>query len=153
MILVAFVLPSGEVSHILDPGNSSQIKNLEYYDGLLAVHISVEADPVEFKKTNIWNFAAKKWTNRPNQPSRFHVWAEGRWLFKSEYFWESIRSARTQKLYESDWTQISDAPLTSEQKQEWTAYRQQLREVPETNAGVTIDSAIIWPEKPTTPRN
>ncbi len=42
-----------------------------------------------------------------------------------------IRSIRDAELSRSDWTQLSDAPFTNEQKSTWAAYRQQLRDLPE----------------------
>lgn len=44
----------------------------------------------------------------------------------------SIRQVRNVKLIESDWTQIPDAPLSSEQKAAWATYRQALRDFPDT---------------------
>ncbi len=41
-----------------------------------------------------------------------------------------IRPVRDQKLADSDWTQLADAPLTSTKKAEWATYRQALRDVP-----------------------
>tara|TARA_R110000822_G_scaffold131494_2_gene268495 strand:+ start:818 stop:1045 length:228 start_codon:yes stop_codon:yes gene_type:complete len=35
-------------------------------------------------------------------------------------------------LYESDWTQIPNNPLTPEKSVEWATWRQQLRDFPET---------------------
>lgn len=42
-----------------------------------------------------------------------------------------IRTKRNQLLSECDWTQLPDAPLTVEQKQAWSIYRQALRDFPE----------------------
>lgn len=44
---------------------------------------------------------------------------------------EAMRLERTEKLGESDWTQLADAPLTSEEQVQWASYRQQLRDLPE----------------------
>lgn len=41
-----------------------------------------------------------------------------------------IRPIRNQKLADSDWTQLADAPLTDAKKTEWATYRQGLRDVP-----------------------
>lgn len=58
--------------------------------------------------------------------------------------WQNVRNERNKLLLETDWTQISDAPLTTEQKTEWQTYRQELRNI--TNQ---IDPHnIIWPTKP-----
>ena len=43
-----------------------------------------------------------------------------------------FRSVRNKFLSESDWTQCADAPLTENQRTAWRAYRQALRDLPET---------------------
>ena len=53
-----------------------------------------------------------------------------------------IRSERTQKLAESDWTQVADAPVN---KETWAVYRQSLRDVT-TQTGFPWE--VIWPAKP-----
>lgn len=55
-----------------------------------------------------------------------------------------IRTKRNQLLSACDWTQLPDAQLTIEQKQAWTAYRQQLRDFPETCDPYNP----VWPVKP-----
>lgn len=61
-----------------------------------------------------------------------------------EQQWQSIRIKRDMLLKESDFTQLPDAPLTEEEKQEIAIYRQTLRDLPEN---VDIDNPI-FPEKP-----
>ena len=53
-----------------------------------------------------------------------------------------IRSERTQKLAESDWTQVADAPVD---KAAWAVYRQGLRDV---TAQTGFPWEVIWPAKP-----
>lgn len=53
-----------------------------------------------------------------------------------------VRSERNQKLSESDWTQLADAPVD---KQVWSTYRQALRDVT-TQSGFPWD--ITWPVQP-----
>lgn len=55
-----------------------------------------------------------------------------------------LRSERNSLLLQSDWTQLADAPLTDVKKQEWAAYRQQLRDLPNT---VDINN-IVYPTAP-----
>lgn len=43
-----------------------------------------------------------------------------------------FRSVRNKFLSQSDWTQCADAPLTDDQRAAWRAYRQALRDLPET---------------------
>jgi hypothetical protein len=53
-----------------------------------------------------------------------------------------VKSQRNQKLTETDWTQIDDAPVD---KAAWATYRQALRDVP-TQSGFPWD--ITWPAQP-----
>lgn len=153
MIQVAFVKPSGEIDYITSPGSDGLITNREYYDGNLAVHISYDEDPIQFVKTNVWDFEREEWTTRPNRPSDFHVWENGRWNFQSEPFWEAMRRRRNFLLQESDWTQLADTQISEPELQQWRLYRQQLRDIPAANPNATVLDGINWPEKPTTPRN
>ena len=57
----------------------------------------------------------------------------------------NLRADRASALSQCDWTQMPDAPLTSEQKQAWLEYRQALRDLP-TQTGFPWD--ISWPTKP-----
>lgn len=57
---------------------------------------------------------------------------------------ESIRLKRDNLLLESDWTQLSDSPITEEKKLDWKIYRQQLRDVTINNNLVNI----VWPTPP-----
>jgi hypothetical protein len=53
-----------------------------------------------------------------------------------------MRSERTRKLSECDWTQVADAPVD---KAVWATYRQALRDIT-TQAGFPWD--IQWPSEP-----
>lgn len=55
-----------------------------------------------------------------------------------------VRMERNNRLTVCDWTQLSDAPLTTEQKTAWATYRQTLRDFPSV---VQLDN-IIWPTQP-----
>lgn len=56
--------------------------------------------------------------------------------------WHLVREDRTNRLLQSDWTQLVDAPVNQE---EWASYRQLLRDITET----TDDPfAINWPNPP-----
>lgn len=57
----------------------------------------------------------------------------------------ALREERNRRLSVCDWTQLADAPLTTEQKAAWSAYRQALRDLPEN----TVDPANpVWPISP-----
>ncbi len=55
-----------------------------------------------------------------------------------------LRRERNARLAACDWTQVPDAPLSEEQRAAWAAYRQALRDLPET----TDPTAPKWPVPP-----
>ena len=55
---------------------------------------------------------------------------------------KSVRTARDEKLKDSDWTQIADAPVD---KEIWATYRQALRDVP-IQPGFPWE--VTWPTQP-----
>jgi|ETNvirnome_2_130_1030620.scaffolds.fasta_scaffold43907_1 hypothetical protein len=59
--------------------------------------------------------------------------------------WEDIRTKRDIKLAESDWTQYNDSPLDDETKDDWSTYRQALRDLPANTADPTD---VTWPTTP-----
>jgi hypothetical protein len=48
--------------------------------------------------------------------------------------WKIIREKRDQLLKDSDWTQITDYPFEIPNVEQWTEYRQTLRDLPETES-------------------
>jgi hypothetical protein len=65
---------------------------------------------------------------------------------KRQLDWIPFREQRDQLLRESDWTQISDYALVSEEEKAlWAEYRQALRDLTETYPN---SEDIIWPEVP-----
>lgn len=59
--------------------------------------------------------------------------------------WEEVRVRRSLQLAHSDWTQLSDAPLTEEEKVAWAAYRQQLRDIPQS---FSAPEDVVFPVEP-----
>jgi len=59
--------------------------------------------------------------------------------------WKIIRNERDKLLKESDYLILADAPVDETQKQEWTTYRQVLRDIPQD-----YDSPddVTYPDKP-----
>lgn len=60
--------------------------------------------------------------------------------------WERVRKIRNEELEISDWTQLNDADLTGQQKGLWTAWRQQLRNVPNNNSNPRAAEAALKTE-------
>jgi hypothetical protein len=65
---------------------------------------------------------------------------------KRQLDWIPFREQRDDLLKESDWTQINDYSLvTEEEKALWALYREELRNLPETYPN---SADIVWPSKP-----
>lgn len=63
-----------------------------------------------------------------------------------ELTWDTIRTKRDQLILESDWTMTPGATIDQAQ---WSAYRQILRDLPQTFAKTGPES-VIWPTAPST---
>ena len=59
--------------------------------------------------------------------------------------WDVIRTKRNKLLAACDWTQVPDSPLSTEKKQEWVTYREQLRDITST---FQKPSDVLWPVVP-----
>ena len=58
----------------------------------------------------------------------------------------AVRNKRNILLQESDWTQVSDNPLSDSKKAEWATYRQQLRDMMSSytdNAENTVENTTF----------
>ncbi len=61
-----------------------------------------------------------------------------------ESMWHQVRVQRNILLSETDWTQLSDSPLSPEMKIEWQEYRQKLRDI----TAEPSPYGLGWPSKP-----
>lgn len=59
--------------------------------------------------------------------------------------WDDIRAKRDQLILASDWTMTPGATVDQAQ---WAAYRQILRDLPQTFASTGPES-VVWPQQPT----
>ena len=61
---------------------------------------------------------------------------------------EDLRAKRNKDLQDSDWTQLPDNTLTSEQRNAWMLFRTELRNI--TNGLTTVDQVknVDYPDKP-----
>lgn len=82
----------------------------------------------------------------PPKPGQFYDfdYAAKQWTFNSVAAWTQVRVERDARLRASDWTQLSDIPLTATQITQWRTYRQALRDV--TTQPDPLN--IVWPTPP-----
>ena len=59
-----------------------------------------------------------------------------------------LRQKRNSILASSDWTVLSDSPLSAELKTAWLEYRQDLRDITEGVNTVAKVNAVVFPDKP-----
>ena len=60
--------------------------------------------------------------------------------------WDDIRATRDKILRDTDWTMTSGATVDQAQ---WAAYRQVIRDIPQTYKDKTPDD-VVWPTQPST---
>jgi len=60
--------------------------------------------------------------------------------------WDDIRSKRNSILQSTDWTMTTGATVDQAQ---WAAYRQVIRDIPQTYKDKTPDD-VVWPTQPST---
>ena len=60
--------------------------------------------------------------------------------------WDTIRAKRDQLIRDSDWTMIPGATVD---QAAWSAYRQVLRDLPQTY-GAAGPESVVWPTEPST---
>ena len=60
--------------------------------------------------------------------------------------WNEIRATRDQILRDTDWTMTTGATVDQAQ---WAAYRQVIRDIPQTYKDKTPDD-VVWPTQPST---
>lgn len=58
---------------------------------------------------------------------------------------DRVRATRNDLLLDTDWTQLADAPLSAEAVAAYAAYRQALRDLPATFAGLDNIEDVLWP--------
>jgi hypothetical protein len=64
--------------------------------------------------------------------------------------WSMLRADRNARLAASDWTVLPGAPLSTEARDAWTRYRQELRDLTETTVN-PMDPE--WPQDPNAPQH
>lgn len=63
--------------------------------------------------------------------------------YKEILTWQQVRAKRNRLLLESDFSQLADASINN--KQEWIAYRQLLRDITSSS---NSPEDVVWPKTP-----
>ena len=149
-IYIARVNQEGQATSIWTTGAIPDIpEGPDQYDNTMTI-VHVEgaiADLSHFINTHYYKEEA--WLARETSPGSYYNWVNEAWLCDSVKLMEEIRQERDSLLFQCDWTQLSDTPLTDEKKGEWGTYRQYLRDVPTDNSSATDLGHVAWPTPPT----
>ena len=81
------------------------------------------------------------------QPNEYKI-VDGEAVVRTDNVLEILRNKRNELLKQSDWTQMSDSPLSDSKKTEWATYRQSLRDLPTVNASASSYDDITFPSEP-----
>lgn len=146
MINIAFI-EDGQIVHYGSPGDDNDYADGEIRDGFLCKHFGVDVNLAEFSRVNYWD--GSSWQSRVTQPSPYYDWSTNQWVLDTTRLHADIRSIRNDMLLKTDFTQVSDAPLTEQKKTEWATYRQSLRDFMENIPNDLDDIVDIpWPTQP-----
>lgn len=123
--------------------NSGYVPNQDLYD-LQPVEKGFVKVPVE-SDINSQYFENGVLVNIPNKPDyECHFdFAAKQWILDYDVQTAIIKNRRNRLLAESDWTQLSDVPITN--KDAWAQYRQALRNIPEQSG---FPTNVVWPTPP-----
>ena len=147
MTRVAIVGKEGLIEQLYTAGASVEPEGPWRNDSTkTVVHLMRSDDPDTFLELRYYKDGA--WKEREKAPNNYYDWKDEAWVLSSTRLWEEIRNDRNKRLYDSDWTQVADAPLTDEQTADWAAYRTGLRNIPSQNSEVIHLNEVIWPEQP-----
>lgn len=116
-------------------------------DGFLVKDISFAGNSwSDFSRDHWWD--GGEWVNRGPRPTQFHAWSDGEWSFVQGAFESSVRNIRNDMLSQCDWTQIPDSSLSTDMKNAWAGYRQELRDITNNLDGIQKLEDVNWPEPP-----
>jgi len=99
------------------------------------IYEKIEDDGKSYLSCNEDNPDFKEWVAEGNTPDDADPTS-----------WDDIRAKRNYLLKETDWTMTTGATVDQAQ---WAAYRQTIRDIPQTYKDKTPDD-VVWPTQPST---
>jgi uncharacterized protein Usg len=115
-------------------------------DGTTIVHIDfVVQDKTDFIQTHYWD---GDWKQREPSPNIHSSWVDGEWVWDQEDLMNEVRFMRNRIIASTDWTQLSDSPLSTDMKNAWAGYRQELRDLDFIDPDMSNINQVNWPEPP-----
>jgi len=128
-----FALQAGEGQGVLEDEYSSLTA---YVENNTVVFYTAEQAALKANKPSpfcYWSNQTFNWIDPRTQTQKYNDAKNG------------VALQRNTLLYESDWTQIPNNPLSTEKQEKWAVYRQQLRDVT-SQSGYPFN--VVWPTQP-----
>ena len=113
------------------------------------VSYQFDTSPFPAEVTDLYNRVIDKWTEyRQGQENDLERALEASFSQSTILNWTKVTLIRNFLLMDSDWTQLGDAPISTEDKAKWVTYRQRLRDIPQEQKDMAANS-VIFPMTPT----
>jgi len=112
------------------------------------VSYQFDTSPFPTEVNDLYNRIVDKWIEyRQGQENDLERALEASFSQSTILNWTKVSLIRNFLLMDSDWTQLGDAPLSTEEKAKWVTYRQKLRDIPEEQKD-NAANAVVFPITP-----
>lgn len=131
----------GEIIGVYTPSR----RNIEISGAIAVEDANIETDFYDEGKVK----------RKPENPDPANcIFKNKKWEVCPNKLMKNTRYARNEELLKTDLYESFSAPLMFEKKElaNWKKYRQDLRDLPETNKTAKTKEEIIWPSKPEKPK-
>ena len=113
------------------------------------VSYQFDTSPFPTEVNDLYNRIVDKWIEyRQGQENDLERALEASFSQSTILNWTKVTLIRNFLLMDSDWTQLGDAPISTEDKAKWVTYRQRLRDIPQEQKDMAANS-VIFPMTPT----
>ena len=113
------------------------------------VSYQFDTSPFPTEVSDLYTRIVDKWTEyRQGQENDLERALEASFSQSTILNWTKVSLIRNFLLMDSDWTQLGDAPISTEEKAKWVTYRQKLRDIPQDQATIAANS-VVFPITPT----
>ena len=139
---------NGEILQFINIQEVFAKENMQGPDNTFYMNMPEDTDEALYMGLRYWKQSEETWAHREACPGEYYYWRDERWVYDNTKMWNDIRGRRNGLLKDSDWTQLEDAPISNETKLAWRAYREALRQLPDTQSNATSIDDIGWPGPP-----
>ena len=113
------------------------------------VSYQFDTSPFPTEVNDLYNRIVDKWIEyRQGQENDLERALEASFSQSTILNWTKVSLIRNFLLMDSDWTQLGDAPISTEEKAKWVTYRQKLRDIPQDQKEIAANS-VVFPITPT----